>query len=475
MVSFRRKMLLHISRLFDGVIFALSLLAASWVDVALQSHRTVESFLAARFSALNVAFVLGLMVLWSQIFERYGLYESRRFERPAREWLDITKATTAGTAMLALAGLVFRISAFAPRFILALWAGTTLATLAFRMSVRFLLRQVRRRGRNLRFVLVAGTNARAWEFADMLEKQAELGYRVVGCIDDNVHVRRDSMALLGRLADFPRIVRETIVDEVVIALPIKSHYDQIQAIVRVAEEQGVTIRYLPKLFDTRIASSTVERFERFDLMTIASGPESHVQYPIKRLFDVVFAILALAAALPAMAFAALGIALTSPGPIFFVQERMGYNKRKFRLYKFRTMVVNAESLQASLEQRNEMDGPVFKIRRDPRITWFGALLRRTSIDELPQLFNVLKGEMSLVGPRPLPLRDCRGFAEDWQRRRFSVLPGITCIWQISGRNNITFEKWMELDMSYIDNWSLWGDISILAKTLPAVLKKRGAS
>jgi lipopolysaccharide/colanic/teichoic acid biosynthesis glycosyltransferase len=158
-----------------------------------------------------------------------------------------------------------------------------------------------------------------------------------------------------------------------------------------------------------------------------------------------------------------------------MQERVGLNKRRFRIYKFRTMVPNAEKLMAKLEDRNEVSGPVFKIKNDPRITPIGRVLRRTSIDELPQLFNVLKGDRSLVGPRPLPVRDYEGFNEDWQRRRFSVKPGITCLWQVSGRSGISFDQWMLLDMQYMDEWSLWLDFKILAKTVPAVLKGSGAA
>jgi len=169
------------------------------------------------------------------------------------------------------------------------------------------------------------------------------------------------------------------------------------------------------------------------------------------------------------------IKLTSPGRVLFSQRRLGYNKRVFNIYKFRTMVEDAEQRIKQLAHLNEVSGPVFKIRNDPRITPIGRLLRRASIDEVPQLFNVLKGDMSLVGPRPLPARDYEGFNQDWQRRRFSVRPGLTCLWQINGRSSIPFEKWMQLDLQYIDKWSLWLDLEILIRTIPAVLKGTGAA
>ena len=174
-------------------------------------------------------------------------------------------------------------------------------------------------------------------------------------------------------------------------------------------------------------------------------------------------------------FRRIAIKLTSEGPVLFLQERIGLNKRRFKIYKFRTMIPNAERLMRSLESKNEASGPVFKIKDDPRITPVGRFLRRSSIDELPQLLNVLRGDMSLVGPRPLPVRDYEGFSEDWQRRRFSVTPGITCLWQVNGRSDVSFEEWMLLDLKYLDEWSLWLDLKILAKTVPAVLKGAGAA
>jgi len=196
---------------------------------------------------------------------------------------------------------------------------------------------------------------------------------------------------------------------------------------------------------------------------------------VKRILDLAISFVLLVALTPLFLVVAALIKLTSPGSVFFRQERMGINKRRFVIYKFRTMVPNAEEMMESLEDLNEVSGPVFKIMDDPRITPIGKFLRRTSIDELPQLFNILKGDMSLVGPRPLPVRDYQGFNQDWQRRRFTVRPGITCLWQVNGRSSIPFEQWMRLDLQYMDEWSLWLDLKILARTIPAVLRGSGAA
>jgi lipopolysaccharide/colanic/teichoic acid biosynthesis glycosyltransferase len=195
----------------------------------------------------------------------------------------------------------------------------------------------------------------------------------------------------------------------------------------------------------------------------------------KRCIDVTAALLGLVILAPFLLLISLLIATTSPGPVFFAQERYGLNRRRFKMYKFRTMVADAEQRQEALESLNEATGPVFKIRNDPRITTVGRVLRRTSMDELPQLVNVLKGEMSLVGPRPLPLRDVGRFTEAALMRRFSVPPGLTCLWQISGRSDVGFDDWIKLDLEYIDRWSLALDCRILILTLPAVVRGAGAS
>jgi exopolysaccharide biosynthesis polyprenyl glycosylphosphotransferase len=195
---------------------------------------------------------------------------------------------------------------------------------------------------------------------------------------------------------------------------------------------------------------------------------------MKRLFDIVVSAVALWMLVPLFAVVALLIKLSSRGPILFKQERVGQHGRPFHMLKFRSMVVNAEELKAKLAAQNEMSGPVFKMKNDPRVTWIGRFIRKFSIDELPQFINVLRGEMSIVGPRP-PVPGEVARYEPWQRRRLSVRPGLTCIWQVSGRNQISFEEWMYLDMQYIDHWSLKDDLSLLLRTVPVVLTGRGAS
>jgi exopolysaccharide biosynthesis polyprenyl glycosylphosphotransferase len=327
-------------------------------------------------------------------------------------------------------------------------------------------------------MLIVGTNARAVQFAEKIKAEPGLGYRLIGFIDDRwagiKEFQKADYALAGNLSDLPKLLRERVIDEVVIALPIKSFYAQTSQIVGQCEEQGVIVRFASEIFNPTLARSEPEEFEDSSVISFYTGGMHGWSVWVKRIMDFSLSYVLLVLLSPLFVITSLLIKVTSAGPVFFVQERVGLNKRRFRLYKFRTMIADAEQNLAEVENLNEVSGPVFKIKNDPRITPVGKIIRRTSIDELPQLFNVLKGDMSLVGPRPLPVRDVNGFDQDWQRRRFSVRPGITCLWQVNGRVELPFEKMMTLDMEYIDQWSLWLDLTILAKTVPAVMKGTGA-
>lgn len=235
------------------------------------------------------------------------------------------------------------------------------------------------------------------------------------------------------------------------------------------------VRVLSDFFGESSASSDVAQLGGNQVVSFYTIPNDDLGLSLKRLIDMIASSVLLILFSPVMLLVMVLVRLDSKGPALFAQERIGFNKRRFHIYKFRSMVANAERLQMRLESSNEAQGPVFKIKNDPRITRVGKILRKSSIDELPQLFNVLRGDMSLVGPRPLPVRDYSGFNMDWQRRRFSVRPGITCLWQVSGRSGISFDQWMRLDMQYIDQWSLWLDMKILVRTVPAVLRGLGAA
>jgi exopolysaccharide biosynthesis polyprenyl glycosylphosphotransferase len=282
------------------------------------------------------------------------------------------------------------------------------------------------------------------------------------------------MAESPLIPELEAVIAQEPVDEVFITLPREKYGHLIDTIVRLCEEQGIIVRLRTDMFKLKIARWQVDELDGLPIVTIRSGPLDGWQLLAKRLLDICGSTGLLLAMAPIFGIIALLIKLDSPGPVFFRQERVGLNKRRFRLFKFRTMVEGAEIQQHILESLNEADGPVFKIKADPRITRLGKFLRRYSIDELPQLINVLKGEMSLVGPRPLPVRDIERIGAQWHKRRLSVKPGVTCLWQVNGRSEVGFNEWVRMDLEYIDQWTLGLDLKILIKTIPAVLKGSGA-
>jgi exopolysaccharide biosynthesis polyprenyl glycosylphosphotransferase len=270
------------------------------------------------------------------------------------------------------------------------------------------------------------------------------------------------------------IITQEPVDEVFITLPRDKYGPLVDTIVCLCEEQGIVVRLQSDMFPLKVARWHVDELNGRQIVTIRSGPPDGWPLIFKRTLDICGSAALLLTLLPVFAIVAVLIKLDSSGPVFFKQERVGINKRRFQLFKFRTMVSGAEKQQQLLESLNEAHGPVFKIKNDPRITRIGKFLRRYSIDELPQLINVLRGEMSLVGPRPLPVRDITRIETQWHKRRLSMKPGVTCLWQVNGRSDVNFSRWVQMDLEYIDNWTLGLDLKILLKTIPAVLRGSGA-
>ena len=469
-------------KILDQVILLTALLTAAAAVYHDLEDVSFAGFLSLRLEIRNIIIILCLMGLWHGLLSVLHLYQLRKFSSWQRDARDVVQATTILTLVLLLLSGLIDISFASPLFFLLFWLILTLASLLLRLLWRFWLEFLGRRGLQLTQVLMVGTNSRAVAFARAIENKLELGYRIIGFVDNDWFGLKKFLAsgypLVSDLKNFPQYLREHVVDEVIIDLPLNTYYQQVAAIVSHCLEQGIMVRFVSDSFyllrNLRLGRSTFEEFNDTTVIAVYNGVLGGLPLAAKRLVDICGSLALLALFSPLLVVVALLIKLTSPGPVFFVQERLGLNKRLFRMYKFRTMVVDAEQHQAELEIFNEMQGPTFKIKDDPRITPLGAILRRTSIDELPQLVNVLNGDMSLVGPRPLPVRDYRGFHEDWHRRRFSVKPGLTCLWQIQGRNSLSFEEWMKLDLQYIDRWSFWLDIKILLHTIPAVWREKGA-
>lgn len=475
----RRKLLLDALKVFDLAVMVAAFGLATVLVWGGNHTVSLADFFAMRVKVGNLFILVGLIFLWHSFFSAFGLYDSHRLSRRSAEAIDILKATSLGTIFLLLAAWLFHIRMASSAFLLVFWGLGTGVLVISRLLLRYMLAQTRLRGRNLRNILIVGANARALEFADKIQHSPELGYRIIGFADRDwtgvEQIRNHGYSVACNLDELPGFFRSNVVDEVVIALPMRSFHDDASRIAALCEEQGILFRLLSSVFNLKVARSRAENLEGESFLMHYTGSAEGWPLVAKRILDFAIALFALLVASPVMIIVAVLIKLTSPGPVFFTQSRIGHNKRKFLIYKFRTMVVDAEQKMRNIEHLNEVSGPVFKIKDDPRITPLGRFLRKMSIDELPQLFNVLKGDMSLVGPRPLPVRDYEGFSQDWHRRRFSVRPGITCLWQVHGRSNIPFETWMELDMQYIDQWSLLLDLKILARTIPTVLKGVGAA
>lgn len=478
MGHFRRQVLLNSMKLFDlaVVMFAFGLAA---VVVSQKATVSLTEFFAMRVKIQNFILFAILLLIWHQICVLFGMYASRRLAGRWDETVDILKATTLGTLLIFFARLLIRIDLVTPEFLAVFWLAAACATATGRIFMRIMLRNARLRGRNLRDILIVGTNPQAVQFARKMRDSQFLGYRVIGFVDQEwpglTEFSQSGFSLACNFDNLLTFLRSTVVDEVVVALPMRSLHARASEVATICEEQGIVVRFISNLFDGKTSRPRVVVVEGDSLITHNTARLEGWPVVIKRLVDIVASAAMSLVLLPVFLLTALLIKLTSPGPVFFVQKRLGLNKRHFGIYKVRTMVVDAEKRMKEIEHLNEVTGPVFKIKNDPRITPIGKFLRKTSIDELPQLFNVLRGDMSLVGPRPLPLRDYEGFNEDWQRRRFSVRPGVTCLWQIGGRSSISFEEWMQLDLQYIDKWSLLLDFKILLKTIPAVLKGSGAA
>jgi exopolysaccharide biosynthesis polyprenyl glycosylphosphotransferase len=417
----------------------------------------------------STIFFAGVMLSWGFCLSSIWLYRSKRLAASNDEVWDVIKAV--GFCTLILATMVFYAEwvVFPKRFLLIFFLISLGLLTVIRAYKRIILQQARMQGRNLRSVIVVGNGPRGQKRARQIDEYPEFGYHFLGFVDD---VKGENV--LGEIDQIRDILVNNVVDELIVCLPIKTFYEKMENIVKAAEEQGITVRVYSDLFNMRLAKAVPGEFGETPMLSLYTGPARDWRMIVKSVIDFVGASILLLILSPLLILITLLIRLTSKGPALFVQERVGYNKRLFKMYKFRTMVTNAEELQAKLESMNEASGPVFKIKNDPRVTPIGRFLRKTSLDELPQLFNVLIGDLSLVGPRPLPVRDVQKFDEYWFNRRFSIKPGITCVWQISGRSETSFDKWILQDLEYIDKWSLLLDLKILYKTPKAVIYGTGA-
>ena len=365
---------------------------------------------------------------------------------------------------------------FVSRWFLVLFGAVNFLFLATeKTALRLISRWVRARGFNFRTALIVGTGPKASQFADFLEAHPHWGFRVLGYLDDDNGGEiglRGRWPCLGGIRDMEAILVREVVDEVIFVIE-KGKLGEYEEALLAAERHGVRAHVSLDIFPHVLARPVLEELDGIPLLSFTTTPSNPVELVAKRAIDLALSLILFLVTLPIQIASALAILVTSGRPVFFRQVRCGLNGRTFTLLKFRTMKPGAEERLSEISHLNEMTGPVFKAKRDPRLTPVGWILRRLSIDELPQLWNVIVGDMSLVGPRP-PLPDEVSRYEPWQRRRLSMKPGLTCLWQVSGRSELDFDRWMALDLKYIDTWSPLLDLKILLKTVPAVLSGRGA-
>jgi exopolysaccharide biosynthesis polyprenyl glycosylphosphotransferase len=466
----------HAGRLQTLLVAVDVLVTAAVYAVLLLTPGMLQPAAAAGGMEILRPLAVGILasLLWPVTLREFGLYESQR-RRPLGEiFRRLILAATVPAAFLVGATWAMR-APVALVFPLYCAGGQALAIVCLRVVVFTGLRGMRRLGRNYRSLLIVGSGPRAMGALEAVERHPEWGLRVVGFVDDS-DIPVDPgipSTQIHKFIDFPDLVRQVVIDEVIVACP-RSMLEHIVPVVGVCAEVGVPVTLLSDLFGDVLPPPRVTQFDSLAALSFAPVHHSRWKLAIKRLIDVVGAAALLALSAPVIGVAALIIRRTSPGPALFRHERCGMYGRRFEMLKLRTMGVDAEQRQEELAARNEMEGPVFKIHDDPRVTPVGRVLRRCSIDEMPQFWNVLKGQMSLVGPRP-PTPDEVDQYMISERRRLSMRPGITCSWQVNGRNAIGFADWVKLDLEYIDNWSLGRDLEILLKTVPAVINKTGAS
>jgi exopolysaccharide biosynthesis polyprenyl glycosylphosphotransferase len=426
----------------------------------------IDPFVAAAGYALAL-----VTTLWLQ-----GLYRLRTRLSIRREVIDVL------VAVLFLAVVVFttlylvKLPNVSRLFLLLLFSCQAGLTLLSRAAIRLIFIDLRSRGYNTRFMLIIGANPDAEAFADAVTGHAELGLLPIG----HLAGPHDPPAgagwtpgrpILGNVEDIQAVLHGTVVDEVAICLPL-ADWSLVEPITRLCEDEGRIVRIPLTEATLIIPGGRVEDFHGMSILSLVYGPDRILGIAMKRLIDIVVAAIALIVLSPFLLLVAAMIRLRDGPPVLFRQERVGLHGRPFLVTKFRTMIPDAEAMLTDLEGENEVRGHAFKMTDDPRLSRSGGWLRRTSVDELPQLWNVLRGEMSIVGPRPPLPREVDDY-DIWHRRRLSMKPGITGLWQVAARRDPDFDRWVRIDLDYIDHWSLWLDLKIVARTIPAMLTQQG--
>lgn len=456
--------------LFESFVTALSYLAAYYLRTKLPGDYFGKVFPFRDYLGLLGVIILLWIILFFLIRQRKADF--------AEDWLQITQETfltvVTGTVLISAAIFILRYDFISRPFIVIFAVVNFFFLSGFRYFTKSGASHFKRILAGDRRVLIVGTEERAGQVAQVLEASQQWGYKLVGVVKESPQASLDkrlkSYPIIS-LDNLPKTLNEQVIDEVIFVVS-KEALSRLEEIFLICEEDGIKTRVMLSFFPHVTSKIYLEALKGLPLLTFSTTPENDYLLFIKSSIDLLLASLLIFALFPLLVLITALIKLTSRGPAIFTQVRCGLGGRKFDLYKFRSMISNAEEVRNNIQHLNEMTGPVFKLSNDPRCTPLGWWLRKFSLDELPQLINILKGDMSFVGPRP-PLPDEVEHYERWQRRRLRMKPGLTCLWQVQGRNEIDFEEWMRLDLHYIDNWSLFLDLKIILQTIPIVLLGRG--
>ncbi len=455
----------------DAVLINLAFAVAWWLRYELELGREVS---IQDYAGLDAYFVIQLSLtgILLAVFGLQRLYISRL----GVGWIDkagiILGATTVAIAVVIVAVFGFRPFAYSRLIFLYAWGLIILFLVAARIIETWIKASLRKRGIGITRLLVVGAGTQGRLIMQNLVAQPDLGFQVVGFVDDQRTEDFGPFKALGTLDDIPRLIVDAAADEVVIALPSASHRKIVEIMMH-CDREGLGFRIVPDFYELSLSKVDINEINGIPLIGVREASIQGWNLLLKRLMDVAVSLCVLVMFSPIIAIIALAISLDSSGPILFTQTRVGKEGRRFQFYKFRSMKVGAERELEALEDQNEATGPIFKIKNDPRLTRAGRALRRLSLDELPQFYNILMGDMSLVGPRPPIPREVERY-EDWHFKRLDVSPGLTGMWQVSGRSDLSFDEMVLLDIWYIENWSLGLDFKIMMRTIPAVLLARGA-
>jgi exopolysaccharide biosynthesis polyprenyl glycosylphosphotransferase len=485
MLREKEAFLTRLMKIADALIIAVAFVLAYFITLGLKrsldlgplAFATTVSFSGMVFFLRNhITLVLITIPTWISLMSIDGVYANFRTKLFIEILWRVLRTGVASLLVLGSGVFLFKMN-LTSRMYVAVFAATALFGLVIEKACwRWFLDYVFRQGYNLVNILIVGTGNRAQEFIQLVQAHSNWGLKIIGLVDDDPKLLGKKVLdyeVIGRIRDIPRLLRTLVVDRVIFVVP-RMWLSRIEETIHHCEREGISTAVCVDLYKPKLAKFYVSNFAGMPLLNYQTYMATEWQLVIKRMADAIVSFLMLVLLAPLFLAVMAGIKINSRGPVFFKQMRCGLNGRKFMLIKFRSMIVGSEVRQKELRRLNEMSGPVFKMHRDPRVTTFGRFLRKFSIDEVPQFINVLKGDMSLVGPRP-PLPEEVDLYETWQRRRLSMKPGITCIWQVSGRNKIDFEQWMELDLQYIDNFSLWLDFKLLARTFFVVMTGYGAA